>query len=525
MSPSHEKNISSRREFLASMGATAVLTGLGTVATKGLAAPKPDPPLTHLSATKLADLIASKAVSAEEVAEAYLKRIEEVNPKLNAIVQLDAERVRAEARKADKDLAKGVVRGPLHGVPFTIKDQLLTRGIITTNGCPELRSYVPEQDATVVKRLKDAGGILLGKTNVPEMCYLGITDNLVYGRTNNPYDVTRTPGGSSGGEAAIIAAGGSPLGIGTDIGNSIRQPSHYCGIAGIKPTGNRVPETGMLGAFTPSVADWNAIGPVARCVEDLELGLRVISGPDGKDYNTVPAPLRLVSRVQLDRLRVAYYTDDDGPTEPTAETKKTVERAAQELNAMGVAVAEDRPPGLSEVASLWRDLLIPEWGATARYWMQEYARIGGTNVVGPRFFVSEVGLKWLDYWAENGEWTSERRFQLEMKLHEFRAKTLAFMQNYDVLLSPVLNGPAEPHSVEQELLDMPLNELWTESDGDFCQAHNLTGWPAAVVRAGTSSEGLPIGVQIAAKPWREDIVLAVAKVIDEKCGGWQPPPL
>ena len=205
--------------------------------------------------------------------------------------RLTLNRILAEARQADSDLKRGVNRGPLHGVPFSMKDQLLTKGMITTNGCPELKGYVPTEDATVVKRLKDAGGILLGKSNVPEMCHHGITDNLVYGRTNNPYNLDHTPGGSSGGEAAIIAAGGAPFGIGTDMGGSIRGPSHACGTTGIKPTNRRVPETGMLGAFAPSVSHWNGVGPMARHVEDLGFVLDIISGPDGRDRR-VPPPQR-----------------------------------------------------------------------------------------------------------------------------------------------------------------------------------------------------------------------------------------
>ena len=283
----HQSDVSSRREFLRSVGAATAIAGVGALPKVGVADCNFDPPLTHLSAKKLAKLIADGKVSAVKVAEAYLKRIEELNPKLNAIVQMDAERIRAEARQADKDLSKGVTKGPLHGVPFTIKECLLTKGIITTNGCPELRSYVPTEDATVVKRLKAAGGILIGKTNVPEMCF-GDTENLVYGTTNNPYRLEYSPGGSSGGEGAIIAAGGSPFGVGTDIGGSIRDPSHACGIAGIKPTSHRVPETGMLQTFPLAVGDWNAIGPIARHVEDLYLVLRIISGPDGLDPHTVP---------------------------------------------------------------------------------------------------------------------------------------------------------------------------------------------------------------------------------------------
>ena len=206
-------------------------------------------------ATELARLMQTKGVSSLEVVTAYLDRIDVVNPKLNAVVQLTAEKALGQARVCDAALARGESKGPLHGVPVTIKDSLDTAGVITTGGTKGRSSFVPEQDATVVMRLRGAGAIVLGKTNLPEICLTPETDNLVYGRTNNPYDLSRTPGGSSGGEAAIIAAGGSPLGIGTDIFASIRFPCHCCGIAGIKPTSGRVPRTGDILAFSVGALD------------------------------------------------------------------------------------------------------------------------------------------------------------------------------------------------------------------------------------------------------------------------------
>ncbi len=512
-----------RRDFVKTVGATAISVGLAGCAEAQLAQGNDAPPLTHLSATKLAQMIASREVSAEEAAKAYLARIASVNPKLNAIFQLDPQRILAEARQADSDLKQGKLRGPLHGVPFTMKDQLETKGIVTTNGCPELQNYIPTEDATVVKRLKDAGGILLGKTNVPEMCTLGVTDNLVYGQTKNPYDVKRTPGGSSGGEAAIISSAGSPFGLGTDIGDSIRSPSHYCGIAGIKPNSRRVPETGMLGAFPLFMATWNSIGPMARHVEDLELVLRVISGPDGMDYNTVPAPLLPVCEVPLDKLTVAYFIDD-GVAMPSKETQESVERAATELSAAGLTVVKDRPEGLDKIMDLFKCLCVYLLKDTAEYWWIEYARMANSTVVRPRYFVNEFICQWMDYLEEHHDWSDENRFRLELELHQFRQRMMVFMQKYDVLLSPVLNEPAGLHTTPEEMKKLPVEKFWTDPMGNFCVAQNLTGWPAAVVRGGTSPEGLPIGVHIAAKPWREDMALAVAGVIEKRLGGWQPPP-
>ena len=248
--------------------------------------------LTFQSAKSLARAIREKSVSAREVVEAHLRRIEEVNPVLNAVVQLAAERAESEARELDDALARGELRGPLHGVPITIKDSFDTEGIISTGGTLGRAAFVPERDATPVARLRAAGAVLLGKTNTPELTMAAETDNLVYGRTNNPFDVSRTPGGSSGGAAAIISAGGSPLDLGTDTGGSIRFPSHYCGIAGLKPTTGRVPRTGhIIGYDMGAAQSLTVVGPMARYVEDLELAFPIIAGPDYRDPHMVPMPI------------------------------------------------------------------------------------------------------------------------------------------------------------------------------------------------------------------------------------------
>jgi amidase len=275
--------------------------------------------MIYTSAAKVARAIGTKQASAEEVVNACLERIAAVNPRLNAVVQVAADSARAQARTADVALARGEIRGPLHGVPVTIKDNLDVAGIICTGGTKGRASTVPAQDATIVARLRRAGAIVLGKTNLPEFAYAFESDNLVYGRTNNPYDLSRTPGGSSGGEAAIIAAGGSPLGIGNDAGGSIRLPSHFCGIAGIKPTTGRVPATGYFvpngGVISPL---WQN-GPMSRYVEDLALTLPIIAGPDWRDPRVVPMPLGDPRAVDLKSLRVAFHTND-GIAPPTAET-------------------------------------------------------------------------------------------------------------------------------------------------------------------------------------------------------------
>ena len=336
--------------------------------------------LIYASATALAQAIRAKEVSSQEVVDAYLERIEVVNPRLNAVVQLRSDEAREEARVADMSLARGEVIGPLHGVPITIKDSLDTAGVISTGGTKGRQSFVPSQDATVVGRLRAAGAILLGKTNTPELTLSVETDNLVYGRTNNPYDPTLTPGGSSGGAASIIAAGGSPLDLGSDTGGSIRQPAHFCGIAGIKPTSGRVPITGHIISFDVGALDGvTQIGPMARFVEDLALTLPIISGVDWRDPTVVPMPLGDPRAVDLKNLRAAFYTDN-GAVSPTPQTIEVVHAAAAALSEAGVTIEEDRPPELESAVGLWMQLAVADGAAWIRKLLQEAGTTEGHPV-------------------------------------------------------------------------------------------------------------------------------------------------
>src|SRR5262249_40683490 len=270
-------------------------------------------------------------------------------------------------------------RGPLHGVPMTIKDSLDTAGVISTGGTKGRAALVPEQDATVVARLRAAGAILLGKTNTPELTLSGETDNLVYGRTNNPYDVSRTPGGSSGGAGAILASGGSALDIGSDTGGSIRLPAHFCGIAGIKPTSGRVPRTGHIVPFGMGAVDaLTQLGPMARYVEDLILTLPIIAGVDWRDPAIVPMPLGDPSAVSMTGLRVAMYTDN-GLMSPTPETAAAVRAAATALAEAGAIVEEDRPAVLERTVDLANSLS----GGDGRAWVRRLLRHAGTVDIHP----------------------------------------------------------------------------------------------------------------------------------------------
>ncbi|HVP79669.1 MAG TPA: amidase [Thermodesulfobacteriota bacterium] len=458
------------------------------------------------SATALAKAIREKRVSSEEVINAYLKRIRAVNPKLNAVVQELGDAACEQARAADRALARGNLLGPFHGVPMTIKDTLDTAGVITTGGTQGRARFVPKEDAFAVARMRSAGAILLGKTNVPELALAPETDNLVYGRTNNPYDLSRSPAGSSGGEASIIAAGGSPIGLGSDCGGSIRSPAHFCGIAGMKPTTGRVSRTGH---FPPVAGLMNRlwqIGPLARFVEDLILALRVIMGPDGRDPVSVPMPLGDPGAVVLKNLRVAFYTDN-GILPPTPETTEVVKKTVKVLSDLVMSVDENCPKEIERTYDIWWGLASADRGAGVKAILKQ-AGTTELHLYMKRFLDVQLDAKPMvpsDFGSLIAEWDT------------FCSAMTRFFENYDVIICPVIAFPAQEHGfIMQKDKDLGFS---------YCFSYNLTGWPAVVVRGGTSPEGLPIGVQVVARPWREEVALVVAQHIETALGGWQPPPL
>jgi amidase len=484
-----------RRDLLRAAGAAAAFA----------AWPSGPPPLTipirpmaryeDMTLARLAHRIRARELTALEVVEHHLRRIAEVNPLLNAVVAQRAEEALEEARAIDRRLTAGESTGPLAGVPFTIKDSFDTRGVVSTAGTPGRAGHVPERDATVVARLRAAGAILLGKTNTPEFTMSFETSNAVYGRTNNPYDPERTPGGSSGGAVAIIAAGGAPFDIGTDTGGSIRYPAHCCGIVGLKPTAGRVSRSGHALDAADHVEGLTQVGPLARHVEDLDLILRIIMGPDGEDFTVAPVPLADYRAVDVRGMRVAFFTDDGNVT-PDAPIVDAVRWAAASLADAGAEVREARPPGVEGSARLWSAVAGTDWG-----WLSRRVRAAGTEE-SPLLMrgASAQALGAGRYGEILEEWN---RYRIEM---------LRFMDRYDAVLSPIAPGPAPRHGE-------------TRSPGAYTMAHNLTGWPAAVVRAGATPEGLPVGVQIAARPWREDVALALAATLEALSPDWPRPAL
>ena len=457
--------------------------------------------LCFASATWLAERLRAGELSSLEVVDAYLARIETVNPSLNAVVRLNDD-AREDARRADRERSNGAIRGPLHGLPFTAKDSLDTAGVVTTAGTVAWRERVPARDATVVARVRAAGGILLGKTNTPEFTWSSETDNDVYGKTSNPYDLSRSPGGSSGGPAAIVAAGGSPFDIGSDTGDSIRQPSHVCGIAGLKPTSGRVPRTGHWPGYQGLFESFTQLGPMARRVEDLELLLPILAGPDGEDPHVSPVVLGDPSTVEIASLRVVAFTNN-GIQTPTAETVLAVEAAVQAIADARAKVSREVPPGLDDAWAAWDGMIRADGFA----WLHRLIEAAGTPGWG-----SYATRDWI---TPGDPLPGDRLTALIERADAIRAGLLRWVQDVDLIVCPVAPHPAILHGQSS---DPRFNDTYSD-------VHNLTGWPAAVVRGGSSAEGLPIGVQLIAQPWREDIALAGARVVEAASGGWQKPSL
>lgn len=501
----------SRRRFLAHLGGTAALVSLAGLRSRAESSSSvtstdtsSDP--LYASATKLAELIRTKKLSSVEAVQAQLARIAAVNPKINAVVTLVTERALAEAAAADAALARGRSLGPLHGVPFTIKDSLETAGVISTAGTLGRKGHVPGTDATAVARVRAAGAILIGKTNTPEFTLGGGglgTYNLVFGQTYNPYKAGYSPSGSSGGAGAIVAAGGSSFDIGSDFGGSIRGPAHMNGIAGIKPTTGRVPRTGHLPGYGGPFDSYQQLGPLARRVEDLELILSLIAGPDFEDPVILPIPLGASSAVSLKGLRVAFYTSNAVST-PTAETIAAVKNAAQALAPAVASVTEAFHGGDAEGQEI-RSAYV---GADGGAWFQRMLDEAGTRTASPGI-VRRITGKTL---------AADQFTRLAERQDALRSRLLSWMDSYDVILCPTGATPATA-------LDRPETP-GAPVGGGYTQIYNITGWPAAVLRGGMSPDGLPIGVQIVGKPWRDDVVLAVARHLEAQPGfGYRPPVL
>lgn len=458
----------------------------------------------YWSAARIGREILAGTLSSRAMVEMSLERIGAVNPAINAIVQLCGERALDEAGRLDAMAERGQAAGPLHGVPITVKDSLDTAGMPSTGGTLGRKDFLPPEDATVVARLRAAGAVLIGKSNTPELTFSGETNNLIYGRTNNPYDPARSPGGSSGGSAAVIACGGSFLELGSDTGGSIREPAHLCGITGIKPTSGRVPRTGHIVSHVGGVMEsLTQVGPMARHVEDLALALPLISGPDGVDPYVHPVPSGDPDAVDLQRLRIGWYCDN-GILSPCEDVARVTRQVADRLSDRGLSVNECRLPGMEELVSLCCEL---RESANAGFIMRLLER-HGTSEPGPDLegYLTEEDLR------RSGSFDPV----LLEKIDAARSRALECFAGLDAIVCPAAHAIARPHGSSRR----DSFETWS-----YIIVHNLLGWPAGTVRAGTSGSGnLPVGVQVVAAPWREDIVLALMREIETLTGGFRPPP-
>jgi Asp-tRNA(Asn)/Glu-tRNA(Gln) amidotransferase A subunit family amidase len=466
--------------------------------------------LTFLSAVSMAEKIRKKEISPAELIDAHLTQIEKLNPKLNAFIHVDAERARGAARDATSAVLNKTALGPLHGVPISIKSSLSVEGLRCEAGSRLHAGLVARQDAVLVTRVRKAGAIILGVTNIPELLMAWETDNLLYGRTNNPWDLERTPGGSSGGEAAAIAAGMSAGGVGSDGGGSIRVPAHFSGICGLKPTPGRIPATGHFPAPQGPFASIGVVGPMARTVADLKLLFEVMQGPDVGDTNAAPVPVRWQIEEETRTLRVGYF-EDDGRTLVTDETRTAVHTAVEALRSAGFRVEPFQPDGLEEARQLW-------W---------EYFVVVGGMLLRPKFKGRELDLtpilkQFLEWSAAQPVHTGPSLLDAWIRRDAVRAQFFTQMQRYPILLCPVAAIPAFRHGERSwKIEDETVHYLDAWSYTEF---FNLLGNPAAVVPVGQSSEGLPIGVQIVGRPWEEEQVLSVAAVLEQQCGAWRIPP-
>lgn len=459
------------------------------------------------SALQQLQLLRAGAISITELAEAHIAQINRLNPRLNAFADFDAERVRTLAGEMQTSKQP---HGPLFGLPVTVKSSIATAGYKCEIGSLLNKGDIPREDAVVVARLRAAGALILGTTNCPEFLMAYETDNLLHGRTSNPWDLARTPGGSSGGESSAIAAGMSAAGLGSDSGGSVRVPAHFTGICSLKPTPGHIPGIGHLPPCVGPFSTLGAIGPMARTIDDIALLFNTLAGQDSEDPISPPVPQRSPSAEDLRANTIGFF-EDDGLVPVTQETRAAVNAAAQALREAGFRVEPFRPRTLEQLRKLWTTFFV-------RCGAMFYA----PAIQGKREQLSPIFTEFLGIAESLPPLTATELLNAWAELDLLRAKTLEELRDYPVLLCPVASIPAFRHG----------ERAWT-IDGrtvEYLDAVRHTQWfnalaaPAVVVPVGSSAEGLPIGVQIAARPFEDEIALGVAAIID-RAFGYHPPPL
>lgn len=459
--------------------------------------------LTSLSAAQLAGAIRRRDVSPVEAAEAYLRRIERLNPSLNAVVT-PAPDVLERAREAEAALAGGAAVGPLHGLPLTVKDTIEVGGLRAAAGSRVRAGFVPERDASAVARLRAAGAVILGKTNCSELALDYTAENPVFGRTLNPHDAARTPGGSSGGCAAAVAARLSAGSLGSDLAGSIRIPAHFCGVAGLRPTAGRVPRDGnclpVVGPYTLGAS----LGPLARNVEDLRLLYDVLSAAAGT---------RRTNSEAFDLAGLSFAWDEGGgEVAATEETREAVRRVVGALEGAGLRGSEAQPPGYEDATARWLALFS---GATHRFLRATYE--GREGEAGP------AAAALLARAAEDESRAAEDFLRAWEARDRLRLELLRWMERTPLFVAPVGAVPAFRHEESRrvEVSGRGVSTFKAFGPAQFCNVFDL---PAVCVPIGRTREGLPVGVQLVGRPFEETFVLAAAALVERALGGFRPPP-
>jgi Asp-tRNA(Asn)/Glu-tRNA(Gln) amidotransferase A subunit family amidase len=459
------------------------------------------------SAVEMLAMLNARKISPLELAEEHIRQIDRVNPQINALIDFDPERVRAQVAALDR---AGKVPGMLAGLPMSVKSSISVAGHRCETGSLLNRGHCPTTDAIVVSRMRQAGAIVLGTTNCPEFLMAYETDNRLYGRTSNPWDLGRTAGGSSGGESAAIAAGLSAGGLGSDSGGSVREPAHFTGICALKPTPGRIPGDGHLPQCVGPFSLLGGIGPMARTIEDVSLLFQILSGPADADPVGAPIPLRHHSLEDLRQISIGFF-EDDGLTPVTAETRQAVASSVASLRQKGFSVEPFRPRALEEVRKLWWKLFV-----------RGGAMLIDQMIAGKQAMMSATLEDFLRTAHTEPPLSGEELLTAWMDCDRIRGQLLTEMRQYPVLLMPVCSVPAFRHGERQWNID---GQTVTYLDAmRYTQWFNLLGGPAAVVPVGRSLENLPIGIQIAGRPYEDETVLAIAAEL-ERDFSYLPPPI
>jgi Asp-tRNA(Asn)/Glu-tRNA(Gln) amidotransferase A subunit family amidase len=466
--------------------------------------------LVYSSIAETLALYANKQISPVEVITAHLDRIQALQPKVNAFVHFDAESALARARSLEASLLRGEPLEPLSGIPLTVKSCIDVAGWPCPAGSLLRKDYVPASDAALVSRLESAGAILLGNTNTPEFLMAYETDNLLTGKTSNPWNLAYSAGGSSGGEAAAIASGCSMGGVGSDGGGSIRTPAHFSGVCGLKPTPGRVPATGHFPPGAGAINWLGAVGPMARTVADISALLSVLTGPDPGDALSAPVPLREIPPQALKGLRIGILENPE-LGRPTPETLSTIRRAAQHLCELDYRVEPISLKKLDRALELWWFFFGPVVANFLRH-----------EALGRESLLSPMLQGYLSVTAQEPPVTLESFAGACAERDHIRADLLRQLRDVPILLSPVSTAPAFPHGAGNYRAGDPHNYRDTMR---FCQWLNLAGFPGLSLPFGRSPEGLPINIQLIGRPYEEDLLLAVAETLEQARGPWLAPAL